>query len=130
MRWLEEVEKSVVNRFWDKVLIPVLIPSAPFNRENTCWIWQGAKGSGAGSLHKAVYGNFKLYGRRVVKAHRFAWELFHGPIPEGMSVDHKCGNTLCCNPSHLELVTIPENTRRQNARKALKQGQLKSGVCQ
>jgi hypothetical protein len=128
MTWLGEIELAVTNRFWNRILIPP--DPAGGAREDRCWLWQGAKGSGAGGLHKAAYGNFKLYGRKVVKAHRFAWELFHGPIPEGMSVDHKCGNTLCCNPSHLELVTIPENTRRQNARKALKQGQLKSGVCQ
>ena len=36
-------------------------------------------------------------------AHRVAWELACGPVPEGVRVCQKCGNRLCCNPAHLFL---------------------------
>lgn len=46
-------------------------------------------------------------------AHRLAWERAHGPIRDGLTVDHReCSNRLCCNPAHLELVTLAENGRR------------------
>ena len=52
--------------------------------------------------------------------HRVAFQLFIGPIPEGMQVDHLCGVRHCVNPAHLETVTPLVNTRRAergNARK-------------
>lgn len=61
-------------------------------------------------------------GRRQ-PAHRVAYELFVGPIPEGLTLDHLCRVRHCVNPLHLEPVTRGENTRRndsapsQNARK-------------
>lgn len=44
--------------------------------------------------------------------HRLMHELVHGPIPDGMEIDHLCRNRGCCNPDHLELVTHAENARR------------------
>jgi hypothetical protein len=45
-------------------------------------------------------------------AHRVAYELFKGPIPAGMDLDHLCRVRCCCNPDHLEPVTRKENLRR------------------
>lgn len=42
-----------------------------------------------------------------------AWELCNGPIPEGMTLDHRCTSTLCVNPSHLNVVTLEENIARR-----------------
>jgi hypothetical protein len=47
--------------------------------------------------------------------HRAAYILFRGPIPAKMQIDHKCRNTLCVNPTHLEVVTHAENARRKGA---------------
>jgi hypothetical protein len=45
-------------------------------------------------------------GRRwKVKAHRYAWEQKHGPIPAGLVVDHRCRNRACINLDHLRIVT-------------------------
>lgn len=43
--------------------------------------------------------------RRLVLAHRWVYELIHGPIPSGMEVHHLCHNRACTHPSHLILLS-------------------------
>lgn len=50
-------------------------------------------------------------------AHRVAYELWVGPIPEGMELDHRCKVRACINPAHLEPVTHAENMRRLGRRR-------------
>jgi hypothetical protein len=45
-------------------------------------------------------------------AHRAAYKIVHGSIPDGLTLDHLCRNTSCVNPDHLEPVTLAENRRR------------------
>lgn len=74
-----------------------------------CWIWLGAQ-DGRG------YGHIATGGRGApAKTHRVAYEHLVGPIPTGLSIDHLCRVQLCCNPVHLEVVSLAENTRRQLA---------------
>ncbi len=68
-----------------------------------CWGWSGA------SDH---LGYSRLCGRaRTTYAHRLAYELMVGPIPDGMEIDHICRNRGCVNPSHLRVCTHSENLR-------------------
>ena len=65
-------------------------------------------------------GNAERYGQMSLKskpvyAHRFAYALKHGPIPEGLTIDHLCRNKLCVNVAHLEAVTMKENNLRRPA---------------
>jgi hypothetical protein len=85
--------RTPVERFWSKVI-----------KTETCWLWTGA-GTPKG------YGQFSPH-RRHVYAHRYAYELLVGAIPEALTIDHLCRVRACCNPEHLEVVTIGVNVLR------------------
>jgi len=74
-----------------------------------CWLWTGAR-------NRDGYG--QLWLGRIVYVHRWAYERFVGPIPEGLEIDHLCRVPACCNPAHLEPVTHAENIRRGYEAKA------------
>jgi HNH endonuclease len=81
-------------RFIDKLLV----------MPNGCWEWTGSRSTnGYGQLWNGV---------RLVVAHRIAYELFVGPIPAGLELDHLCRVRHCVNPGHLEAVTHSENALR------------------
>lgn len=67
-----------------------------------CWPFTASLGS-------TGYGRLTVDGR-LTKAHRIAYELVHGPIPDGGCVLHACDNPPCCNPAHLRVGTQAENT--------------------
>lgn len=74
---------------------------------DTCWTWQGKRTPpGYGAIAILVNGV-----RTYPYTHRFAWELTHGPIPDGLFVLHHCDNPPCCNPSHLFLGTHDDNAK-------------------
>lgn len=85
--------KTLVERFRAKV-----------RKTDGCWLWTGAKTTEANP-----YGVIRhLTVKRL--AHRVAWELEHGPIPDGLHVCHRCDTPLCVRGDHLFLGTNAENT--------------------
>jgi hypothetical protein len=89
---------TVEERFWSRVSIP----GSPAG----CWEFAGAD-NGKGYKQLSVDGKLQL-------AHRFAYELLVGPIPEGLTIDHLCRSTGCVNPLHLDAVSAAENYRRSS----------------
>ena len=89
--------------------------------ETQDWRWTGWKrkshencGWNHGDLEYPRYG---LPGNVKVSVHKFFYELYVGPIPPGMQVNHLCETTLCVRPSHLDLRTDSENKRYSMSRK-------------
>jgi hypothetical protein len=76
-------------RFWAKV-----------DKSGDHWIWTGARNENG-------YGRYNNH-----LAHRLAYVLTHGEIPDGLPLDHVCRVTSCVNPAHLEPVTNGENVLR------------------
>ncbi len=70
-----------------------------------CWLW-------VGYVRPDGYGEMGGGPGEVLRAHRFSYEHFVGPIPAGLTIDHLCRVRSCVNPKHLEPVTQRENNRR------------------
>lgn len=86
-------------RFWSKVAK---------GEPDECWIWRRA-------IDREGYGRF-TFDRKRKFAHRIAYLLTHGRIPDGQSVLHKCDNPLCVNPRHLFLGTHRVNMDDRGAK--------------
>ncbi len=83
-------------RFWSKV-----------RKGSGCWLWLGARNN-----YRGGYGCFRRKSpRKMVRAHRYAWEMVKGLIPTGKAVLHHCDNPPCVRPNHLFLGTDLDNVR-------------------
>jgi hypothetical protein len=88
--------RPAIDRFLEKV-----DRSSP----DGCWLWTGF-------IWRSGYGCFWQEDGASTRAHRFAYEHFVGPIPDGLVLDHLCRVRHCVNPDHLEPVTERENILR------------------
>lgn len=73
-------------------------------RRDQCWPWKGC-------TNAAGYGRMSAGRKTQLKAHRVAWVIAHGQIPESICVLHRCDTPACCNPAHLFLGTKKDNTK-------------------
>jgi hypothetical protein len=89
---------SLEDRFWSKV---------QRGGPDECWPWTASKTDEG-------YGSFKWSVER--RAHRAAWILTRGPIPDGLDVCHTCDNPPCCNPAHFFLGTNGDNNADRHAK--------------
>lgn len=94
------IARTMDERFWARVK-----PAA-----NGCHEWTGSR-------QKYGHGMIRLpFADRGTLAHRLAWELKKGPIPEGMHVLHSCDNPPCVNTEHLFLGTHADNMADKEAK--------------
>lgn len=104
------ISRTAYFRFHDLTRIgdfPELDPAL-----GSCIVWTGALSNG--------YGHFGFDGI-IVPAHRFAWFLEHGEeVPEWLVLDHLCCVSACVRVSHLEPVTVAENSRRGGLQQRLR----------
>lgn len=89
-----ETRRPSIDRFAEKVALT----------DSGCLEWIATR-------QRNGYGAF-FDGTTTVRAHRWAYEYFVGPIPPGLEIDHLCRHRPCVNPEHLEPVTRAENLRR------------------
>ena len=104
----------LVNKLTDEVTILTCSPVeerfwAKVNRTETCWLWTGTLSNGYGWFR---IGSDRDGSGRTVYAHRWSYEQVHGPIPEGLELDHLCRVRCCVRPSHLEATSHRENVLR------------------
>lgn len=85
-------------------LLPRLRKFIFFDPKTTCWLWQG-------DITSKGYAQFRVAGKSRC-AHRVAYEIFRGLIPDGLQLDHLCRVRHCVNPDHLQPVTHAENLLR------------------
>lgn len=85
--------RPLADKLWEKVAIKT--PAE-------CWEFTGSK-------NEHGYGSVWHEGKHI-KAHRAAWLVSKGEIPE-YAIRHKCDNPSCCNPNHLEPGTLKQNSR-------------------
>lgn len=88
--------------------------------DSPCWISTYAPVNTDG--HTRIYD-----GRRQRLCHVVTYEAVHGPVPDGLELDHLCRVPACCNPEHLEAVTHRENFLRGNAPNAIT---FRTNICQ
>jgi hypothetical protein len=82
-----------IARFYSKVDV---------GKRDDCWLINGTVPTVDG------YGTFSINGKSI-RAHRFSYEVFHGPIPSSLVVRHRCDTPLCVNPYHLQTGTVADN---------------------
>jgi hypothetical protein len=114
---IEQYEAKNEARFWAKV-----------EKTGTCWLWTGHQTTnGYGTHTRTVYASGRIKAdvkHEELRAHRYAWSLVNGPIPDGIEIDHVCHTRLCVRPDHLRLTT-----RKQNSENRLRSSNnSKSGI--
>lgn len=98
-------------RYWAKIDKNGSVPGHVIGLD-ACWNWTAFRKPNNG------YGTFHIGGRSgaIVLAHRLSYQIHFGPVPDDLSVLHRCDNPACCNPGHLFLGTQQDNVDDREAK--------------
>ncbi len=121
-RRLSELSPEYIGTLWARL-------QTKFTPEpNTgCWLWTASIDEGGyGFLH---VGTKREGTARMARAHRVAFELLRGAVPEGLVLDHTCRVRSCVNPQHLEPVSFADNIRRGAAPNIVAHREGRCGRC-
>ena len=86
-----------LKRYWSKVRK---------RNANQCWPWLGSQMKTGGYAQFYIQNDSAKSGLRTYGAHRLAYEIAYGPVPNGRSVMHICNMKTCQNPRHLRLTPV------------------------
>ena len=89
---MARIKKDPIDRFKEKYIV---------DEESGCWNWTG-------TITNKGYGTFHINNKEI-KAHRFSYEYFIGPLDLKLMICHNCHNRKCCNPNHLRQDTNYSN---------------------
>lgn len=100
----------------------VSIPKNDEEQKTNCWLWN--RSITPTTDYPRFYCKDWIKNKKVMyRIHRFSYETFVGPIPNGMCVLHRCDNKKCANPHHLFLGTVSDNNKDRN-----KKGRQAKGI--
>lgn len=91
-------------------IVDETIAKLRIDRDSGCWVFGGSKnprGYGLVSVRKQMFNE-----NTTCRPHRLLYAYFIGPFNLSLTLDHLCRNPACCNPWHLEPVTLKENILR------------------
>lgn len=119
-RWHKHGDPLAGNTVYATPEEAFLARTEPIVGDPGCVVWTGA-------LNGDGYGKIKVDGR-AVKAHRYAWEREHGPIPDSTVIDHTCWERTCVNVNHLRLATVAQNNQNRAGAVSGRKHDLPRGV--
>lgn len=100
---------QIPTKFAEKLAFFRPLSVDPGKVDGPCWLWQGRR-------NRNGYGRVRWLGKEPV-VHRLIFELVRMvDIPDKHVLDHRCEIRNCCNPGHLEPVTVKVNTHRGKAK--------------
>lgn len=116
--------KKLRMEIYDRIMKGVVLAESvykfnPNDATTYCYVWTGPTSGTKEQTRGGGYGRVS-YGGCTMAVHRIIYTHFYGIIPHNKTIDHLCGNRLCCNPHHLECVTNKKNNRRKYKSKTSK----------
>ena len=112
----QQIPQAVIKRFWAKAKRAQQVPEiSGVKFVKPCLIWSAARDNDDYGVFRAPPGTMGVP-KGILKAHRFAFWLHHGPFPRNVQIDHMCEVKACIEFEHLQMLGLIEHTMKTNTR--------------